>query len=277
MLGGDDPNSPPTFDVITSIGVDGTLDLMGKYYVEEWGVVENSFPNHLKSRGFTRTEPSFLKDFAYKEDGFLVWDAIQAYVEEAMAQSYTSDSAVAKDEKLQAWFTAMRTGRDQHGAEVRGMPVAVRDVSGLVDLLTSIIWQASAQHSAVNFGQWEYYAFIPNRPLAVTKPMPEDLSVVTEEYILSSLPSVDEVYLALVTGRSLSLPTNRPLFKPNRKEWEGQFGHSKRKYPVRFPKALAKFTARLAEVEKTVAGRNDNRRWPYPYLQPSNIPSSIDI
>merc|ERR1712096_298829 len=65
MLGGGDEDNPPIFDTITSVGVKGTLELMTKTYVHDWGVIQNSFPKHLSRRGFTKTEPSFLKDFAY--------------------------------------------------------------------------------------------------------------------------------------------------------------------------------------------------------------------
>ena len=129
----------------------------------------------------------------------------------------------------------------------------------------------------MNFGQWEYYAFIPNKPLAMKQPMPDDDALVTEAYILSALPAVSEVYLALITGRSLTLATNRPLYKPNWKSIGGAFGHSKWDYPVRFPEALAKFTEKMGEIEETVVARNKKRKWPYSYLQPSRIPSSIDI
>jgi arachidonate 5-lipoxygenase len=276
MLGGSDPNSPPTFDVITSIGVNGTLGLMQKAYLEEWGMVDNSFPKHLEKRGFTRTEPAFLKDFPYRDDGFLVWDAMKDYVKECLSSVYQGDRSVENDQELQAWITDMKTKQSEGGANVNGVP-DVKTVAALTELLTSIIWQASAQHSAVNFGQWEYYSFIPNRPLSLSKEMPVDADkTVTDEYILGSLPTVDEVYLALVTGRSLTLPTNRPLLKKG-SSGEGAFGHSKWAYPVRFPDALKHFSAMLQKVEDEVTARNARRKWPYPYLQPSKIPSSIAI
>jgi len=155
--------------------VKGTLDLMQKAYVEEWSITGNAFPNHLKSRGFTRTEPAFLRDFAYKEDGFLVWDAIVEYVRNSLASHYEGGKATVQgDGPLQAWLTAMRTSKADGGAQVNGVPGKVGTVAELTQLIAAIIFQATAQHSAVNFGQWEYYSFVPNRPLALKKAFPKD-------------------------------------------------------------------------------------------------------
>jgi hypothetical protein len=42
----------------------------------------------------------------------------------------------------------------------------------------------SAQHAAVNFGQFDFYGFIPNRPMVLLKPMPTDKTALTDMYIV---------------------------------------------------------------------------------------------
>jgi len=277
MLGGGDEENPPIFDIITTIGVSGTLDLMEKAYTEEWSLVNNAFPEHLKRRGFTRTEPSFLKDFAYKEDGFLIWDALMAYASDAMESYYKDGRTVKDDVALQAWFTAMRTRKAKGGAHVNGVPDKIEDVPALVSVLASIMFQATAQHSAVNFGQWEYYAYVPNRPLALSKAMPEDTKIVDTKFILSALPSYKEVGDMLSTARALTLPTGYPLYSPDWSEGQAPFGHNRFSYAVRFPRAYKKLQSKLGEIEKEVNARNAKRKWPYAYLVPSAVPSSIAI
>ena len=41
--------------------------------------------------------------------------------------------------------------------------------------------------------------------------------------------------------------------------------------------ALARFQAGLKQVEAVIVAENANRLYPYPYLQPSLIPTSINI
>ena len=88
-------------------------------------------------------------------------------------------------------------------------------------------------------------------------------------------PNVRQAYDMLGTARALTLPTGYPLLTPGWKRDKGPFGHSKWTYSVRFPDALDKFQTKLQEIEKTVVARNAKRKWPYRYLQPSRIPSSM--
>ena len=48
----------------------------------------------------------------------------------------------------------------------------IKTRESLTDVLTTIIFLATAQHGAVNIGQAEYYGYVPNRPLRLHKGMP---------------------------------------------------------------------------------------------------------
>ena len=58
----------------------------------------------------------------------------------------------------------------------------------LVEVLTTILFTCTVQHTAVNMGQFESYAFPPNRALHITKPMPDDKYCVTDRYMAASMP-----------------------------------------------------------------------------------------
>jgi len=81
----------------------------------------------------------------------------------------------------------------------------------------------------------------------------------------------------MMTARALTLPTGYPLYSPGWQKGEAPFNHARFAYNVRFPKAMAKFMDRLGDVEKTVNERNSKRKWPYPFLVPSAVPSSIAV
>eukprot|EP00460_Paracercomonas_marina_P001663 EW706584.1.p4 GENE.EW706584.1~~EW706584.1.p4 ORF type:complete len:80 (+),score=28.70 EW706584.1:2-241(+) len=67
------------------------------------------------------------------------------------------------------------------------------------------MFTCSASHSVVNFGQFDYYAFIPNRPLHLTKPMPDQLELVTLPYIMSALPQKERSQEIITLARTLTL------------------------------------------------------------------------
>ncbi|CAB4315620.1 unnamed protein product [Prunus armeniaca] len=67
----------------------------------------------------------------------------------------------------------------------------------LVETCTIIIWTASALHAAVNFGQYPYAGYLPNRPTISRKFMPEKGTPEYKE--LESSP--DTVFLKTITAQ----------------------------------------------------------------------------
>ena len=55
---------------------------------------------------------------------------------------------------------------------------------------TLIMFNSSAQHAAVNFGQFDTYAFVPNAPFALRKPPSTEKGKTTFAHILESLPTI---------------------------------------------------------------------------------------
>ncbi|RXN37823.1 arachidonate 5-lipoxygenase-like protein [Labeo rohita] len=54
--------------------------------------------------------------------------------------------------------------------------------------MTVVIFTASAQHAAVNFGQLDWYGWIPNSLSTMRKPPPQQKGQVDMKYIVESLP-----------------------------------------------------------------------------------------
>merc|ERR1711981_701975 len=176
------------FDQITNIGLKGTLRIMNDAFTR-WDFVNNSFPRDLERRGFFEKSTSEREDnfdkFFYRDDGFQVWNAMTNYCRSMVDAVYESDDDVLKDKQLQALISELQ---DPRRGNVPSVP-DLKNKQNVTFFLTSILWTVSAQHSAVNFGQEDFYAFIPNRPLYMTHPMPEPeyFSTVDEEYIVKSL------------------------------------------------------------------------------------------
>ncbi|GJU80899.1 probable linoleate 9S-lipoxygenase 5 [Tanacetum coccineum] len=79
---------------------------------------------------------------------------------------------VQTDSELQSWWTELRT--EGHG-DKKDEPwwPKLQTVTELIDTCTIIIWVASALHAAVNFGQYTYAGYLPNRPTVSRRFMPK--------------------------------------------------------------------------------------------------------
>ena len=159
-----------SLDQVTSLGVaEGVALIDSSFETMEWDVQVNMKAN-LASRGFAADEPGQLSRFYYRDFGYIVWDAMQRYVELALQRGYADhdreqseaerDALVADDRLLQKWCDCTRGPLNTLQGNVPTFPKSIGTFSQLVTLCTSIIWCASAQHAAVNFSQYDYVSLV---------------------------------------------------------------------------------------------------------------------
>ncbi|XP_028548498.1 probable linoleate 9S-lipoxygenase 7, partial [Dendrobium catenatum] len=112
-----------------------------------------------------------IEDYPYAVDGLAIWSAIETWVRVYCAIYYHDDSTVQCNEELQAWWKVCEVG---HG-DKKDEPwwPEMRSVPELVKSHATIIWVSSAMHAAVNFGQYTYAGYVPNRPTMSRQFMPE--------------------------------------------------------------------------------------------------------
>jgi arachidonate 15-lipoxygenase len=218
--------------------------------------------NDLKRRGVDAGTP--LKNYPYRDDALLIWDAIENWVTDYVHMFYGSEADVVQDDELAFW-TAEIT--DPTCGRIQGFAPddQITTRQSLIETLTMIIFTASAQHAAVNFPQ-KRSAVVPYQPLAGYAPAPTRLGL-TESDALEFLPPLDR---AIKQVHTLTLLGDT---------YYTQLGI----YPmqsfdeVRVMPSLLKFQAQLVKIEAIINHRNLHRRTAYPYLKPSHIPQSINI
>ncbi|GBF80394.1 lipoxygenase family protein [Aphanothece sacrum] len=274
------------FDATGALGYTSSNELLNRgyrgegihieYQGEPWEFYKKAFPYQLESR-----DVSQLPNYHYRDDATLLWEATKTYVTNVLTNHYQDVNSLVNDSQLQAWKNELISPQ---GGSLKGLlsPDKQEQLDGqlnnlddLIDIVTNMIFTATSQHAAVNFGQYDYGAWVPNMPFALYQPFKSILEDVTklEEKVLQWLPDRQQTIKQIVLVKILTiLPpyTSKSLLT---------LGNPFKTDPSK--QAFKDFKQRLKEIEKQLQERNkkleEAGQIPYVYLLPSHIPQSIAI
>ncbi|XP_052198139.1 linoleate 13S-lipoxygenase 2-1, chloroplastic-like [Diospyros lotus] len=157
-----------------------SMELSSAAYDQQWRFDLQALPADLISRGMAVEEPNSphglklaIEDYPFANDGLLLWDAIKEWVTRYVEHYYLDASVIEGDEELQAWWTEIRTVGHEDKKDEPWWPM-LKTPQDLIGILTTIIWVTSGHHSAVNFGQYAYGGYFPNRPTIARNKMPTE-------------------------------------------------------------------------------------------------------
>ncbi len=240
-----------------------TVRELARRSVASFDLDESYFPRRLQARGVG--VDSALRDFPWRDDGLLVFDALRAWVDSYVSLYYRDDADVLGDGELQGWLAEMLApdGGGLRGVGERG---AFRTRAYLVDTLTQTIFSCSALHATMNFPVKDEMAFVPNSPFASYRDAPGRVDGWTEADFLDVLPPMDQAQRQMDVAWLLGSARFGAL---------GDYAPGHFEDPAVAPH-LAAFRSALAAVEATIDARNAARP-PYIHLKPSRVPPSINI
>lgn len=239
-----------------------------------------------------------IEDYPYAVDGLEIWSAIQTWVHEYCSFYYSSDDMVQSDTELQSWWTELREVGHGDKKDEPWWP-KMQTFEELTQTCTIIIWVASALHAAVNFGQYPYAGFLPNRPTISRRFMPEpgtpeyaELESNPDRAFLKTSTSQLQTLLGITLIEILSRHSSDEIYLGQREtpEWTSD------SVPL---EAFKRFSEKLVGIESRILEMNENIIWrnrlgpvkvPYTLLYPSTsdyshvggligrgIPNSVSI
>ncbi|KAK0153689.1 Hydroperoxide isomerase ALOXE3 [Merluccius polli] len=140
------------------------------------------------------------------------------------------------------------------------MPQELGKVDDLVKFVTMVIFTGSAQHAAVNNGQFDYGSWMPNMPTTIDHPPPDSKGRLNDSGMVNALPDINTT----VHGMALLLVLSDQSsdFVPLGHYPEEHFSEEK---PCEH---METFKRELSHLSKIINGRNGLLKVPYTFMDP---------
>nr|XP_009406046.1 PREDICTED: linoleate 9S-lipoxygenase 6-like [Musa acuminata subsp. malaccensis] len=282
----------------TSVQGKFSLEYSSWVYKNHWNFVDQALPDDLVKRGVAVRDQNgelslLIKDYPYAEDGLQIWKAIETWVTEYCTIYYPSDDALRADAELQAWWKEMRDVGHGDKKDEPWWP-KMETVFELTQSCTIIIWLASAFHAVINFGQYPYGGYVPNRPTISRRLVPEPgtpehdlLETNPDKVFLRTISSQYQTIIGVSLLEILSTHSSDEVYLGQRDTPEWTTDQKALEAFQRFGKALNSIEEEINKknADPSLKNRNGPAKMPFTLLFPSSevgitgkgIPNSVSI
>ena len=236
-----------------------------------------------------------IKDYPFANDGLQLWNALWEWVTEYVNHYYKCDmNAVTNDKELQAWWKEIK---DKGHPDIKEGWPKLETKEDLIKIASTIAWVGSGHHASINFLQYAYGGYIPNRPSVARANMltennpsgkiSKDFLNQPEDKLKELFPTDEQATIVQQTMFVLSIHSSD-------EEYIGDDIEPAWALEPCISKAFERFKAKLTDLEKRINELNENKDLknrcgagiiPYEAMKPrskpgitgSGVPYSVSI
>ncbi|WP_353571108.1 lipoxygenase family protein [Candidatus Albibeggiatoa sp. nov. BB20] len=235
---------------------DSMISLMSEAFTS-YDFAEHALPKDIEKRGVDSKDLFY----PYAEEGKQIWDMTQKFVLDYLNLYYSDEKLLAGDNEIQNWARVMAS---DNGMRIKGFPSQFETVEQLAQAVGQIIFITTAHHSSIHYPQYQFSGFTPAMPFAAYAPPPTKVDIEYSERDLLNIlplrqPSLMQAFIFYLTDFRL-----------------GHLGEYKR-IDDRAKPLVKAYQDELEALSAQLDLSDISRAYPYIYLNPKHIPSSVMV
>jgi len=176
-----------------------------RYHFKKLTMNDLVIPRAFEKRGI---DVDKIPNCWYARDILKLWNIMEGFVDSLLKGYYKTDKDVVEDMEIQDFAQDFANeGFGWEKGDSKGFPSKFVTIEQLVEFCTLVMLTTSAQHAAVNYGQFNNYSFVPNAPSIMNLP-PHKRGEANARRILDTLPTPAQASKAIAMAFGLSQRTH---------------------------------------------------------------------
>lgn len=218
-------------------------------------------PYDIEKRGVKN-----LSHYPYKEDGLLIWEALHQYISEVIEVYYPDEQTLKDDPFIQLWLDELNELMPYND-----LPKTFSSLEELIEWITGIAFNGSANHAAMNNQMFNCLAFVPGSPHKLDGDFIKEKEKLKYQELIGMLPDSTCTEMTIDTMAFLG---NRVIEGVITTDESTLVDFTAHLYHPKVKRCYVQLQKQLADISAQIKKRNQSRTMAYKALLPEHITTS---